>query len=57
MSMLFQNWAENGYYEDDGYGLTKVEDPARIRELQKEGSLYHHDGMGMTKVQEEDELC
>lgn len=56
MSLLFNNWLEEGYYEDDGYGLTQVTDPQRIRELQREGCLYHNDGMATTKVHEEDEL-
>ena len=55
MSLLFRNWLEEGYYEEDGMGeLTKVEDPAKIHELLKEGRLYEHDGMGMTKVNEND---
>ena len=50
MSLLFRNWLDEGYYEDDGYGYTFIDDPKRIRELHKEGKLYEHDGMGISKV-------
>jgi hypothetical protein len=56
MSLLFHNWLDKGYYEDDGYGYTKVEDPERIRELKAEGRLYEHDGMGLCKVNKNDEI-
>jgi hypothetical protein len=56
MSILGSNWLPEGYYEDDGYGYTKVEDPERIRELQREGKLFEHDGMGMGRVENNDEL-
>jgi hypothetical protein len=54
MNMLFHNWLEEGYYEDDGYGLTRIEDPVKIHELQSEGRLYQHDGMCMNKVNEDE---
>lgn len=50
MSILGSSWREAGYYEDDGYEYTKVDDPQKIRELKGEGRLYIHDGMSMSKV-------
>jgi hypothetical protein len=50
MGLLFRNWLEEGYYEEDEMGdLTKIEDPRQIREAANKGTLFHHDGMGMTK--------
>lgn len=55
MGLLFNNWLEEGYYEDDGFGdLTRIEDPQEIREAQKQGRLYENDGMATTKVGDED---
>jgi hypothetical protein len=54
MSILGSNWLPEGYYEDDGYGYTFVDDPERIRELHREGKLYEHDGMSINKVNESD---
>lgn len=57
MGMLFRNWLDEGFYEDDGYGdLTKLEDPIEIYRAKKSGSLYHHDGMGVSKVDKYDEI-
>ncbi len=55
MGLLFRNWLEEGYYEEDSMGeLTKLEDPADILRAQNEGNLYQHDGMGMTKVNDDE---
>ena len=52
MGLLFRNWAENGFYEEDSRGdLTRIEDAADIIRAQKEGRLYEHDDAGMTKVE------
>ena len=41
MGLLFRNWLDEGYYEEDSWGdLTRIEDPDRILEAQKEGKLY-----------------
>lgn len=51
MGLLFNNWAEPGYYEDDGYGgYSRVSSLEKIFEAYKKGELFHHDGMSMTKV-------
>jgi hypothetical protein len=53
MSLLFSNWLNEGYYEDDGRGdLTRIKDPADILRIQKEGNLYHNDGFTTDKVDE-----
>jgi hypothetical protein len=57
MSMLFRNWLEEGYYEEDGFGdLTKITDPVEILRVQKEGRLYENDGMGTSKVHSSNNL-
>ncbi|MFA5207283.1 MAG: hypothetical protein WC428_01250 [Candidatus Paceibacterota bacterium] len=57
MSILFRNWLEEGYYEEDSWGnLTRIEDPDRIFQAQKEGTLYHNDGMATTQVYLGDKL-
>jgi len=57
MGLLFSNWLEEGFYEEDGYGdLTRIKDPDKIHKAKKEGRLFEHDGMGMCKVNEEDEI-
>lgn len=57
MGMLFRNWLEEGYYEEDGYGdLTKIDDPNEITTAKKNNRLYHHDGYGMSKVDKYDDL-
>jgi len=48
--MLFTNWLDEGFYEDDGYGLTKIDDPDKLFEARKSGNLYHCDGFSTTKV-------
>ena len=57
MSLLFRNWLEEGYYEEDGWGdLTRLEDPADILRAKKAGTLYENDGMATTKVPEDAKL-
>jgi hypothetical protein len=57
MGMLFRNWLEEGFYEEDEMGdLTKIDDPRRIREAANSGKLYHHDGMGMSKSDNPDDI-
>ena len=57
MSLLFRNWLEEGYYEEDGWGdLTRLEDPADILRARNAGTLYENDGMATTKVPEDAKL-
>jgi hypothetical protein len=57
MGILFRNWLEEGFYEEDGWGdLTKIDEPRRIREAANSGTLYHHDGMGMSKTDSPEEI-
>ena len=57
MSMLFRNWLDEGFYEEDGYGcLTKIEDPHLILQAQQNGNLYENDGLATTKVHTEQEI-
>jgi hypothetical protein len=50
MTLLFRNWLEEGYYEEDGLGdLTKIEESKDIYEAFNNGTLYEHDGLAMTK--------
>jgi hypothetical protein len=57
MGLLFRNWLEEGYYEEDSWGdLTRIEDSADILRAQKEGKLYQNDGMATTKVGEDEKL-
>ena len=57
MGLLFRNWLDEGYYEEDSWGdLTRIEDPDRILEAQKEGKLYQNDGMATTRVGEDEKL-
>lgn len=51
MSMLFRNWLDEGYYEEDSWGdLTRLDNVDDIQAAAARGTLYEHDGMGMTKV-------
>lgn len=57
MGLLFRNWLDEGYYEEDGMGdLTRIEDPKEILEAQKQGRLYQNDGMATTKVSEDENI-
>lgn len=57
MGLLFTNWLEEGYYEEDSMGdLTRIEDPKEILEAQKQGRLYQNDGMATTKVSENENI-
>ena len=57
MSMLFRNWLEPGYYEEDEMeDLTRLEDPIEIYRAQKAGKLYENDGMGTSKIHSSDDL-
>ena len=57
MGLLFNNWLDEGYYEEDGMGdLTHITDIKDILKAQQKGSLYHNDGMGTTKVGENDTI-
>ena len=57
MSLLFRNWLDKGYYEEDSWGdLTRLEDPADIHRAKKAGTLYENDGMATTKVPEDAKL-
>lgn len=49
MSLLFRNWLDEGFYEEDEMGdLTKLESPEDIFRAARSGTLYEHDGMGMS---------
>jgi hypothetical protein len=57
MSLLFRNWLDEGYYEEDCWvDLTRIEDPADILRAQKEGKLYQNDGMATTRVGEDENI-
>jgi hypothetical protein len=57
MGMLFRNWLEEGFYEEDEMGdLTRIDEPRQIREAANRGTLYHHDGMGMSKSDNPDDI-
>lgn len=50
MSLLFRNWLEEGFYEEDSMGdLTQISDPNEIYEARKNGTLYYHDGYSISK--------
>lgn len=54
MSIFFNNWLEEGYYEwDDYFGYTRVEGE-KIEESLEKGNLYYSDGSGygVAKVDE-----
>jgi hypothetical protein len=55
MGMLFRNWLDEGFYEEDSMGdLTRLTDPREIRRAEAEGTLFVHDGMGLSKATPED---
>ena len=57
MSLLFRNWLDEGYYEEDDWDdLTLIEDPEDIRRAKNAGRLYENDGMCTTKVPDDTKL-
>jgi len=53
MSLLFNNWLEEGYYEEDDMGnLNKIDDPTKVQL----GKLYYNDGIATTLVNENDDI-
>jgi len=57
MGLLFRNWLEEGFYEEDGLGdMSKIEDISEILEAHKKGKLYRHDGMGLSLVRDNEEI-
>lgn len=57
MSLLFRNWLDEGYYEEDGWGdLYRIEDPVDILRAKKAGTLFHNDGIATTQVYEDEKL-
>ena len=57
MSLLFRNWLEEGYYEEDSMGdLTKLDDIEKVIEAKKDGKLYYHDGYSIGKVDDNENL-
>ena len=50
MSILGSGYIAEGYYEEDGYGYTIVDNIDEILKLKNEGKLYRADGMGVSKV-------
>ena len=53
---MFNNYLEEGYYEDNGYNLTKINDPIKIIKLQKERRLYFNNGIATNFVYEDEKL-
>ena len=55
MGLLFRNWLEEGFYEEDDYGLTKIETEEEIYQARKDGILYYSngDGYGPSKINED----
>lgn len=50
MTLLFRNWLEAGYYEEDSMGeLTRITDLNEIHQARKEERLYYHDGYSLNK--------
>jgi hypothetical protein len=57
MGLLFRNWLDEGFYEEDGWGdLYQITEPEDIYRAQKEGTLYHNDGMATTRVNEDQKI-
>ncbi len=57
MSLLFRNWLDEGYYEEDEWGnLYKVEDLSKLNQIKNQGNLYLNDGIATTKVNKDEEL-
>jgi len=50
MGLLFSNYLDAGYYEEDSMGdITRLNTPDEIYNARKNGNLYEHDGFGLTK--------
>jgi capsid portal protein len=57
MGLLFNNYLDEGFYEEDSYGtLTKITNPKKIVEAQQNGSLYENDGIATTKVRKDQDI-
>jgi capsid portal protein len=57
MGLLFNNYLDDGFYEEDSYGtLTKITDPKKIIEAQQNGTLYENDGIATTKVRKDEDI-
>lgn len=57
MGLLFNNYLDEGFYEEDSYGtLTKITDPKKIIEAQQKGTLYENDSMATTKVSKDENI-
>lgn len=51
MGILFRNWLEEGYYEEDESGdLTRLTSKSDIKAAAEKGTLYEHDGMGISRA-------
>jgi capsid portal protein len=57
MGLLFNNYLDEGFYEEDSYGtLTKITNPKKIVEAQQKGALYENDGIATTKVKKDEDI-
>ena len=57
MGQLFNNYLDEGFYEEDSYGtLTKITNPKKIVEAQQNGALYENDGIATTKVKKDKDI-
>ena len=55
MGLLFNNYLDEGFYEEDSYGiLTKITNPKKIVEAQQNGTLYENDGIATTQVNKDE---
>ena len=51
MGLLFRNWLEEGFYEEDSLGdLTRLYKTEDILDAYNNNCLYQHDGLGLSKV-------
>jgi hypothetical protein len=50
--MLFTNWLEQGYYEQDSSGeIYQLNNINSIQKAFEKDNLYEHDGISLTKVE------
>ena len=57
MGLLFNNYLDEGFYEEDSYGtLTKITNHKKIVEAQQNGALYENDGIATTKVKKDEDI-